>query len=142
MGMWGGGGGGFGGGGGHWSGGGGGRSRLDDEDQSGKIYDMKLALRLLSYLKPYKLLLCVVLLTMAVATFSQVAGPLLIGYAIDHFIADGDINGLTFIVLIFLANSALGWAANYTNLILMAKIGQNILFKMRAQMFDHLQKQS
>ncbi len=141
MGMWGGGGGGWGGGGGGgW--GGAGRTRLDDEDQSNKIYDFKLALRLLSYLKSYKLILTAVMATMAVSTFSHVAGPLIIGYAIDHYITNGDINGLSWIVLVFLGNSALAWGANYLNLILMAKIGQGILFKMRAQMFDHLQKQS
>lgn len=141
MGMWGGGGGGgWGGGGGNW--GGAGRTRLDDEDQSSKIYDMKLALRLLSYLKPYKLLLTAILGTMTVNVLTDVAGPLIIGFAIDNYIADGDFNGLYWAVGIFLGNSALGWGANYVNLILMSKVGQSILFKMRAQMFDHLQKQS
>ncbi len=142
MGMWGGGGGGggFGGGGGNW--GGAGRSRLDDEDQSNKIYDMKLALRLLSYLKPYKLLLTVIMATMTVNVLTDVVGPLIIMFAIDNFIADGDFNGLYWAGGIYLANAAVGWGANYINLIMMSKVGQSILFKMRAQMFDHLQKQS
>ena len=129
MGMWGGG----------WAAG---HSRLDDEEQSLKVYDMKLAFRMMSYMKPYKLGLTAIMFTLTVSTVSQVATPWIIGHAIDSYITSGDLGGLNKIVLLFMGNAALGWAANYVNLILVAKIGQSILYTMRTQMFDHLQKQS
>src|SRR5215510_16571747 len=57
-----------------------------EEEQLGKLYDRKLAWRLLRYLSPYKHLVMIALvLTMAVNLVRQ-AGPLLTKWAIDDYI--------------------------------------------------------
>ncbi len=50
--------------------------------------------RLLSYLRPYWLQLSAVSLLVIITTIGRLAGPILIGIAIDRFILPGDVPGL------------------------------------------------
>ena len=50
--------------------------------------------RLLGYLRPYRLRLIVVAVLVVITTIGQLAGPILLGIAIDRFILPGDVPGL------------------------------------------------
>jgi ATP-binding cassette subfamily B protein len=73
-------------------------------------------------------------------TFSSVANPYLIGLAENRYIVAGDFNGLNNIVLIFIGMAVLNLISYYTQIRAEALLGQNILLKLRTQLFSHLQR--
>jgi ATP-binding cassette subfamily B protein len=95
--------------------------------------------RLLPYLKPYKLIIGLVLVFVLIYTLLGLAGPYLIGVAIDKFIGGKDMAGLVRVALLMLAayllNNLFQTIANW----LMAKVAQDALKELRRDLFQHLQ---
>lgn len=58
-----------------------------EEEVSGRFYDGRLIVRLLSYLKPYKSSVAVAVVCMMVHAGAEVLGPLLTKLAIDRYLA-------------------------------------------------------
>ncbi len=105
-----------------------------------KAKDARGALnRLIRYLGDYKIHLAVIALLTAVSSLLALAGPYLIGVAIDTTILVGDVEGLLRISLILagvylfsaLVSMASGWV--------MAIISQRSLKKLRKELFEHIQ---
>ena len=113
-------------------------SVLDEKEGLGKVYSPQVTIRLLSYLKPYKLQVATAVVTMIVFTLTSVAVPWLVSQAIGY-ITRGDLNRLYWLMLLFVANALLGWVTNYIQLRAMAHLGQKVLLTLRTQLFDHLQ---
>lgn len=112
----------------------------DDDDVLGKVYDHRVAVRLAGYLRPYKFRAILALLSMVVYSLTSLATPWLVGRAIDGFIATGDLRGLGFLTLAFMGNGLVSWLAYYGEFMFSARIGYGVLFTMRRQLFDHLQR--
>ncbi|MBI2919024.1 MAG: ABC transporter ATP-binding protein [Chloroflexi bacterium] len=116
-------------------------SSLDDEDRVfGRVYDQQVVSRLARYFWDYKLLTLLAGSAMLAYTLAGVATPWLIKLAIDGYIIPRDLAGLAWIVAAFVAIAALGAAGQYGYLWLTARIGQEILFRLRTRMFEHLQR--
>jgi len=99
----------------------------------------KALARLVGYLKPYKASLVLVVVTVIIYTLLGLAGPYLMGRAIDKFIGGKDIPGLIRTAIWMLA-AYLG--SNGFNLIgswIMARISQYALKALRRDLFTHLQ---
>lgn len=96
-------------------------------------------LRLTLYLKPYGFSLFLVILFVLIYTLLGLAGPYLMGQAIDKFIGGKDIAGLvrTSILMIaaYILSNAFNLAANW----IMARISQYALKELRRDLFTHLQ---
>ena len=120
------------------------RSTLSHSDEIvfGNPYDSKVVSRMAKYFAPHKVALPLTIIATLLYTFTLVANPYLIKVAEDKYIITGNINGLNLIVLAFLANAALNWAAFYTQIKAEARLGQSILLRLRTQLFNHLQKLS
>ncbi|MBI4308231.1 MAG: ABC transporter ATP-binding protein [Chloroflexi bacterium] len=114
----------------------------EEDERVGKVYDHQVVSRLLPYLRPHKLQLAWGTATMLVATLTGVATPWLIGLAIDRFVAAKDLPGLTAISLAFLAAILVNAGASYIHQILLADMGQQVLYSLRTRLFDHLQRLS
>ena len=73
-------------------------------------------------------------------SFLNLGAPALLGYGIDHFVASGDYPGLLHcclaLVLIYLAASQV----HYRQTLWMGTLGQRLLFRLRAQLFEKLQE--
>jgi ATP-binding cassette subfamily B multidrug efflux pump len=99
-------------------------------------------LRLLAYLKPFKLQLVMVLVFVLIYTLLGLAGPYLLGRAIDEFITPKQASGLAGIALLMLAayvfNNLFQAIANWV----MADVSQRALKLMRKDLFTHLQSLS
>ncbi len=122
-----------------------GRGARDDwqeDEELGKIYDQRVARRLLPYLKPYKRQAITALVTMIVFAVASNAQPYLIGKAIDKFIPSGDLNGVGLIGLGLIGLAIVAWVAQYLQLVSTAYMGHKVLLRLRTQMFDHIQKLS
>ena len=116
--------------------------RILDEDAFGKAYDHRVVTRFLPYILPYKLLVTVATLSMLALTGSLVAGPWIIKLGIDGFIETRDLAGLSLVVGLFLLNAAVTFAAGYAQEVTIGMLGQRVLFRLRGDMFRHLQKMS
>ncbi len=95
--------------------------------------------RLAYYLRSYKLAMGMVMLLVVVYTLLGLAGPYLMGRAIDQYISAKRINGLEGIALLMLAaylfNNLFQAAANWV----MADVSQRALKDVRTDLFSHLQ---
>ena len=113
-----------------------------DEEILGRVYDHRVMSRLARYLAPYKgraILSFASMLVYAAASYVQ---PLLIGEAVRGPIASGNLGGLNVLGGIFVALVLVSWGAQYVQLTTTGYMGHRILYTLRTQMFDHLQKLS
>jgi ATP-binding cassette subfamily B protein len=95
--------------------------------------------RLIRYLGEYKVHLVIIALLTAVSSLLALAGPYLIGVAIDTTIITGDLPGLVRITLllagIYLFSALVSMASGWV----MAIISQRSLKKLRKELFEHMQ---
>ena len=113
-----------------------------DEEVFGDVYDQRVVARLLPYILPYKLLALLAVVSMLIYTGTQVAVPWVIKIAIDEYVFLKDFEGLTWMFALFIGISLVNWLVNYVQQYSMEKVGQGVLFNLRADMFGHVQKQS
>ncbi len=95
--------------------------------------------RLAAYLKPHWLPLLVVGALLIVGTLLDLAGPYLIGRAIDLFISAGDRPGLTRTMVLLLATYAGSWATTYGQFRTMVVVGNKVLYELRSNIFERTQ---
>jgi ATP-binding cassette subfamily B multidrug efflux pump len=97
-------------------------------------------LRLWNYLRKQRLgLIAVVLLTIC-STALTLAGPYLIGTAIDKYLLPRDYNGLLWICLVLLGVYVLSSAMTWVQLYVMTGVSQRTVWNLRSDLFEHLQK--
>jgi ATP-binding cassette subfamily B multidrug efflux pump len=116
-----------------------------DEVQE-KSYDRALMRRILAYLRPYRGLVAVSILLLALVSLMQLAPPFLTKLAIDRYLAPAAelstaerFAGLWRIAGLFLATLVVGFAASYAQIYTMSFVGQRVMFDLRMQIFRRLQ---
>ncbi len=114
-------------------------SDYHEEEVLGKAYDSRLARRLLSYLRPYWLIVTISVFLLLLIAGLQLVGPLLTEIAIDEHIRNGDVDGLDRIALIFLSVLVLQFFLSFAQTYLMNWTGQRIMHDLRLQIFSHIQ---
>lgn len=98
------------------------------------------ALRTFSpYLKKERLKIVVAVIVVLVNALANVIAPYLLGVAVDQYIVESDREGLIGAVLLLIAVYVVGFAANYFTIILMGRIGQRVLYKLRSVIFNQIQ---
>ena len=113
---------------------------IHEEDVLGKAYDARLMRRLITYLRPYKR--HVALATAAIVAHSalELAPPYLVKLVIDQYIPARDTSGLVRIAALYLATLAGSFALDYAQTWLLQLTGQRIMFDLRMQIYEHLQR--
>ncbi len=119
-----------------------------EEEQLGKIYDAKVARRLLRYLAPYKRLVVIALtLTVALNLVRQI-GPLLTKWTIDDYVTpasqgvirpDSAFDGIALLVIAYIVSLAFTLIVGYFQEVLLNTIGQRVMYDLREQIFHKLQ---
>jgi ATP-binding cassette subfamily B multidrug efflux pump len=105
-----------------------------------KAHDPRRALvRLIPYLGQYKWALVMTLIFVVIYTLLGLAGPYLIGVAIDKFIGGKDPAGLARIALLMLVIYVLNNLFQAISNWVMANVSQRALKQLRRDLFDHLQ---
>src|SRR4051812_29128503 len=112
----------------------------EEEDTIDKLYDVGLLARLMAYLKPYKGRTIWAVFLMAISSLLNVAGPWIIGQAIDRGIKVGSVEQLRNWSLLFVAAALLEWITNRTRISIMAFVGTKIVADTRSGLFRHLHK--
>jgi ATP-binding cassette, subfamily B, multidrug efflux pump len=104
--------------------------------------DGPLLRRIGSFLLPYKWWVLGALILTIGAAFLGPLRPALIQRAIDDYIVVGDLDGLTFIIVLLFAalvgEGILAFASGF----LTQWIGQNAIFDLRTKLYRHVQRQS
>ena len=118
-----------------------GHGGLDDEEL-GQIYNHQVIKRLFPYFRARLGMFTVAMVMMLVYTGTMVAIPRLIGDTIDTFVIGKDLGGLNRVGLLLAGIVVLNYAGNYVYLRLLGRISQDVLYKLRTGMFDHLQRLS
>ena len=113
---------------------------IHEEDVLGKAYDARLMRRLITYLRPYKR--HVALATAAIVAHSalELAPPYLVKLVIDQYIPARDASGLVRIAALYLATLAGSFVLDYGQTWLLQLTGQRIMFDLRMQIYEHLQR--
>jgi ABC-type multidrug transport system fused ATPase/permease subunit len=102
----------------------------------------RIALRLLAFLRPYWRQMVAAFGLMLVTTLLTLATPYLIKVAIDRYIAQGDMPGLTYTALL-IAGAFLGsYLASAGQRWLLSWVGLRVLASLRRDLFCHLQRLS
>jgi len=96
---------------------------------------------LAALLHPYRGRAWLTLASMLVAVAAGLAPPLLAGLAVND-VKDGDLTGLTVVVVVFLIAALLNWGATYAETYLVNLVGQRVLQDLRIHIFRHLQRLS
>lgn len=115
---------------------------LSDDMVFGKAYDAGVMMRLLQYLMPHKRQVGTATAAMLVHTATGLAIPFIIGSTINKFVIHKDFPGLHLMMGLFFLNAAVNWAAYYVQIKYETLIGQKVLFRLRTQIFSHLQRLS
>ena len=115
--------------------------QFHEEEQIGKTYDLKVARRLLGYLKPYIRLLVPALILTLVLNLLGVLQPKFTQYAIDWYIIPKKTDGLTLFVLIYAAAQLFRFIFSYFQTVLLNTVGQYVMFDLRREIYDKLQHQ-
>ena len=114
----------------------------EDDAAIGKVYDRRLAGRLLGYLRPYRGLLVLTVGLMLIGSLLTVVGPLIVRRALDDQILVGRTNQLGLLTILFFAHLLVAFVFRYAQDIIMALVGQRVIMDMRLQLFTHLQGMS
>ncbi len=99
-------------------------------------------MRMAAYLRPYRLQLLVVALFVTISTVLRLFGPVLLGRAIDQFIAPGDTVGLRILVVQIIFVYLAAGATSMVQGLIMVVLGQRFVSDIRSGLFSHVQDMS
>ncbi len=124
--------------------GGGGNQNYDGWDNSelGSVYNHKIFVRLIPYIKPHKIQTSLAFLGMVSGTLSNIAIPPLIGFMIDAAIASSNVADLWFLSILFFGCVTINSVGTYLQSYYIAKVAHSMLVSIRTDLFRHLQKLS
>ncbi len=109
-----------------------------EEELLGKAYDARLMKRLIRYLQPYRWQVVGAIAVTIIISMLGPLRPLLLKIAIDSYIAKGDFNGLTSVILLLVASVIFQAAVQYIQTIITQWIGQKTIYNLRQEIFDKL----
>lgn len=134
------------------------------EDEGARPFDAHLTRRLFGYLRPYRGRATLSVFLVILSSLFEIAGPAITAVAIDLFVkpvhgaqplgvsariaewmtANGialdPMTGIQIAAGLYLLALAGGFAAIYTQMVLMNLMGQYIMYDLRKQIFGHLQR--
>ena len=124
-------------------------SNLHEEEALGKAYDSRLMRRLLKYMKPYRWRVVLALALVAVVTPLELAPPAIFQKAIDGYLVPAMNQaypesrawmGVIWLSLLFLAVLSFDFLAQYVQIRIMQRVGQQTMYDMRREIFGHMQR--
>ena len=124
-------------------------SNIHEEEALGKAYDAHLLRRLLEYLRPYRWRVVLALALVTIVTPLELAPPKLFQLAIDKFLVPGvrhtlteaqAWHGILLISVVFLGVLVFDFLAQYVQIRIMQRVGQQTMYDMRGAIFARIQR--
>src|ERR1700680_819030 len=126
-------------------------SNAHEEEALGKAYDSRLMRRLLEYMRPYKWRVILALTLTLAVTPLELAPPKLFQVSVDRYLVPASHqaisvatarHGLVLISLLYLLVLFFDFLAQYVQIRIMQRVGQQTMFDMRQEIFAHIQRLS
>ena len=95
-------------------------------------------LRLLKYGKPHIGWFALALIIILITVYLELLQPRILGDAVDNFVVAKDGEGVIKMGLLYLATVVGGFSLTYIQAMILAMVGQKIIFKLREDLFGHL----
>ena len=124
-------------------------SNIQEEEALGKAYDSRLMRRLLEYMRPYGWRVFLALALVMVVTPLELAPPVLFQKAIDNYLVPGmngvlalssAWRGILWISLLYFGVLCFDFLAQYIQIRIMQRVGQQTMYDMRTEIFGRLQR--
>jgi ATP-binding cassette subfamily B protein len=113
-----------------------------EDEVLGQAYDARLMRRLMGYVRPYRPAVALAVVLLLLTSGFSLAGPYLVRIAIDEHIAPGRLAGLGLVILAYLGALAGAFLTRYAQAYLMQWVGQQATYRLRVELFSHLQRLS
>ncbi|MGB6897626.1 MAG: ABC transporter ATP-binding protein [Candidatus Acidiferrum sp.] len=124
-------------------------TNIHEEEKLGKAYDARLLKRLVQYLRPYRWQVVSAMALVAIVTPLELAPPWLFWVAIDsfftptlnHFIPESLAwRGVEWICVVYLLILVTDFLAQYAQISIMQRVGQQTMYDMRSGIFARIQR--
>jgi ATP-binding cassette subfamily B multidrug efflux pump len=124
-------------------------SDFREEEKLGKLYDSQITRRLMQYLRPYRLQVVVAVSFTLGITAMELAGPYLFAVGIGDYVVPGfegtisrsaALTGLLRVALEYAGSILASFGLQYVQVRIMQWIGQQTMFDLRREIFEHLQR--
>lgn len=115
--------------------------KYHEEEEIGKTYDLRVARRLLSYLRPYWPLAAAALTLTLLTNILISTQPYFTKMAVDDFITPKSVDGIWLFALAFFGVFLFRFIFSYAQEVLLNNVGQRVMFDLRTEIFTKLQKQ-
>ena len=115
--------------------------KYHEEDAIGNTYDLRVARRLLRYLKPYWKLVAAALSLTLLTNILVSLQPYFTKVAVDDFITPKRIDGIWLFAFAFFGLFLFRFIFSYIQEILLNRVGQQVMFDLRTEIFTKLQRQ-
>jgi ABC-type multidrug transport system fused ATPase/permease subunit len=112
------------------------------QDQRGQVFNRRVVVRLLNYLRPYRAQMAGAFVAMLGITGLTLLTPYLLKVVVDQYIAQGDRSGLVRISLLTAAAFVGLYLATAAQQYLLSWVGQRVLANLRSELMRHLQRLS
>ena len=116
------------------------RNKYDVDEELDRHLDFGRLKRALVYIRPYKTMMLLAFVISALGSVLGLLSPMFLQEAIDEAMPNKDVQHLirlaVFTLLTILASSILSGVRGF----IMSRIGQNIIYRIREDLFRHLQK--
>jgi len=113
---------------------------LPDDEVPARVYDARLARRLLAFVRPESGLIALSIAFMFAVMGASLVQPWLIKRLIDEHIVPGKIEGVATFALLYLAAFSVELLARYCQIYTMERTGQNVIQALRVQVFARMQR--
>lgn len=101
-----------------------------------------ILMRLMSYAKPYWHWMLTALILVLLITGLELYRPILVGNAIDEFMHTGNFSGVQKTAIIYLLVLLVSFVLNFLQAWILQLAGQNIIYNIRQEVFEHVHKLS
>jgi ATP-binding cassette, subfamily B, multidrug efflux pump len=124
-------------------------SNMQEEEALGKAYDSGLMKRLMNYMRPYKWRVVIALTLTLAVTPLELAPPKLFQVAVDRYLVPASHRllemsaakrGLIVISIVYLLVLVFDFLAQYVQIRIMQRVGQQTMYDMRGEIFRHMQR--
>src|ERR1700674_3958500 len=124
-------------------------SNVHEEEALGKAYDSRLMKRLLQYMRPYKWRVVFALTLTLAVTPLELAPPKLFQVTVDRYLVPASHQllemaaakrGLIVISIVYLFVLIFDFLAQYVQIRIMQRVGQQTMYDMRGEIFRHMQR--
>jgi len=115
--------------------------KYHEEDEIGKTYDLRIARRLLRYLRPYWPMAATALGLTLLTNVLISTQPYFTKMAVDDYIAPKRVDGVWLFALAFFGVFLFRFIFSYAQEVLLNNVGQRVMFDLRTELFTKLQRQ-